>query len=102
MKQEYETEGVVYDYEDGKTGKNLGKVGALKATLIWDNQIMSIYGGHPRMVGQEANFSIGGLTDDEREWVTCKTSYPIGTKVKFKFSGVSVHGIPQSCNIYRD
>ena len=74
----YETEGAIYDYEKGKTGRVIGKVGALKATLIWDDKIKSIFGSKPSMVGKEVAFSIGGLTDKEREWEHCKEKYPIG------------------------
>lgn len=100
-KQEYETEAAVYDYEKGKTGRMIGKVGALWATLIWDEKVASTFGGDESMIGQEVSFKISGLTDKEREWVTCRTSYPIGKAVKFKYSGVSGHGVPQSCNVYR-
>lgn len=97
----YEVEGAIYGYEDGKTGKNIGKVGALKATLIWNCQVISVFGGSSSFVNKEVDFCIGGLTDKEREWDYCKEKYPVGSKIKFKYNGVSVHGIPQSCNIYR-
>ncbi|HID93317.1 MAG TPA: hypothetical protein EYP60_04385 [bacterium (Candidatus Stahlbacteria)] len=97
----YEAEAAVYGYEDGKTGKNIGKVGAIKATLVWDDKVKSAHGGRPSMVGKEANFCIGGLTDAERDWERCKQIYPVGSKIKFKYSGVSIYGVPQSCNIYR-
>lgn len=98
-KSEYETEAAVYGYENGKTGKNIGKIGSIKATLIWDDKILSIFGGNKSMINQEANFCVSGLTDYERSNVY--TMYPIGSIIKFKFNGVSIHGIPQSCNIYR-
>jgi len=100
-KPDYETEAVICGYEKGKTGKNLGLVGALKATMVWNDKVISIHGGESWMVGKEANFCIGGLTDKERDWEECQRKYPLGTKIKFKFDGVSNNGIPQSCNIYR-
>lgn len=95
----YETEAAVYNYEDGKTGKNIGKVGAIKATLVWDEKVTSIRGGKESFIGREANFCISGLTDAERNDV--KKIHPIGSKIKFSFKDISTHGIPQSCNIYR-
>lgn len=96
-----ENDAIILDYDEGKTGKNIGKVGAIKAHLEWDEQVLSLFGGEARMIGEEAIFSIGGLTDQEREWDYCKKHYPIGAKIKFNFFGVSTHGIPQSCNIWR-
>jgi len=101
-KPEYDAEAAIHDYEKGKTGKNIGKVGALWASLVWDKQVISIHGGDASMVGKEAVFKIGGLTDVEREWKFCKRKYPTGSRIKFKFTSVSVHGTPQSCNIYRE
>ena len=101
-KAECETEAIIEGYEDGKTGKNIGKVGAIKAHLEWNEQVISLNGGLPHMVGQEARFKISGLTNEEREWNNCKEKYPIGSTIKFTFYGVSIHGVPQSCNIWRE
>ncbi len=98
-KQEYETEAAIHGYEDGKTGRLIGKVGALKASLVWDEKVESVFGGNASMIGQEAVFKISGLTDKERENV--EKLYPVGSSVKFTYFGVSGHGIPQSCNIWR-
>jgi len=100
-KQVYETEAYVFGYEDGKTGKNIGKVGALRCTMTWDDKVLSIYGGLKRHRGIEVDFRVSGLLDDERDWGVVEDIYPRGSKVTFKYSGVSIHGIPQSPNIYR-
>ena len=101
-KNVYESEAAICGYEKGKTGRVVGKVGALQATLIWNSKVSSVYGGNDSMVGKEANFCISGLMDEEREWDTCRKLYPEGSKIRFKYSGISTHGIPQSCNIYRE
>ncbi len=98
----YETEAAVYGYEEGKTGRVIGKVGAIKATMVWDEKVISAHGGKKSFVGKEVNFCVSGLMDTEREWEKCKQVYPIGSKIKFKYSEVSTHGVPQSCNIYRE
>jgi len=100
-KQTYETEAYVFGYEDGKSGKNIGKVGALRCTLTWDDKIESIYGGLARHKGSEVDFLVSGLTDEERKWEKVEESYPRGEKVKVRFCGVSIHGVPQSPNVYR-
>jgi len=94
-----ETEAIVEGYGDGKTGKNIGKTGSIQAHLEWGEQVLSIFGGRPDMIGEEARFNIGGLTDLER--INTHEHYPIGSKIKFTFFGVSTHGVPQNCNIYR-
>ena len=100
-KQVYETEAYVFGYEDGKTGKNVGKVGALRCTLTWDDKIESIYGGLERHKGLEVDFLVSGLTDKEREWDNVEEAYPRSEKVKIRYNGVSIHGVPQSPNVYR-
>lgn len=100
-KNVYETEAAICGYEEGKTGRVLGKVGAIQATLVWDSKVESVFGGTSLMTNKEANFCISGLTDPEREWDECRSKYPIGSKIKFRYTGVSSHGIPQSCNVYR-
>ena len=100
-KQVYETEALVIGYEEGKTGRNIGQVGAIQATLQWDDKVLSIYGGLPRHVGEEVDFCVSGLRDDERSWDECRKLYKIGTRVRVSYSGVSIHGVPQSPNIYR-
>ena len=99
-KTQCETEGIVIGYENGKTGKNIGKIGSIKANVLWDEQVLSVFGGDHIHVGKEAFFSIGGLNENEHD--NCKELYPIGSKIKFSFYGVSIHGVPQSCNIYRE
>ena len=98
---EYETEAAIDGYKEGKKGKTLGKVGSIRATLVWDEKVASIHGGKEHFIGKEAIFHISGLEMPEREWDVCKKKYPIGTKIHFSFKYVSSHGIPQSCNIYR-
>lgn len=100
-KQEYETEAVVHGYENGQTGKTIGKVGSLQCSLVWDDKITSIYGGLKNHIGEEVVFNVSGLTDAEREWDHCKAKFPTGRNIKIKYSGVSRDGVPQSPNIYR-
>ncbi len=102
QKSSYDYEGTIEGYVKGKTGKNVGKVGALFVKLKWDRQIVSIFGGKPHMVGKEIEVPVCGLSDTEREWHNCKSLYPVGSKIKFTFYGVSVHAIPASANITRE
>lgn len=101
-KPECENEATIIGYEKGKTGKNIGKIASLKAELVWDEQILCLFGGATFMVNKKVNFNISGLNDEERDIETCKEKYKIGNKVPFTFLGVSIHGIPQSCNLHRE
>lgn len=100
-KPDYETEATIEEHIEGKTGKNVGKVGCIGASLTWDDKILSIPGGKAEHIGKRVTFSVSGLTDGEREWSDIETNYPIGDDICFTFKGVSIYGVPQSCNINR-
>ena len=55
----YETEAYIDGYADGKNGKNIGKVGAIKAYMTWDDKVESVFGGRPFHKGKEVEFKIG-------------------------------------------
>ena len=95
----YETEVKIIGYEDGKTGKNIGKTGALLCELTWDNKIESIFGGNSSMIGLKVCFCICGLTEEERE--NLSKYYPIGKEILMSYYGVTNYGIPCHANIYR-
>ncbi len=100
-KPDYETEGEICEHIEGKTGKNVGKVGCISASLTWDDKVLSIPGGKEEFIGKRVSFSVSGLTDEERDWDDIGRDYPIGDDINFTFKGVSIYGVPQSCNINR-
>lgn len=97
-KPDYDYEATITGFIDGKTGKNIGKTGAISARLTWDNQIESIHGGTPEMIGKSIDFTISGLNDKERE----ENYFHIGQSITIKFKFVSIYGLPQQCSIKRD
>jgi DNA ligase-1 len=99
VKPVFETEARIVGYEQGKTGKNIGKLGALWAELTWDEKVLSYTGGSKAFVGTTARFKISGMTDKEREFDFARAKWPIGCMAHFKFSCISTHGVPMSCNI---
>jgi hypothetical protein len=101
-KSRYDYEATVIGYELGKTGKNIGKIGSIIVKFTWDYQIISIYGGKEEMIDKSIITNISGLTDQERKVEYINEVYPIGSKLKFTFFGVTVHGVPVSANIYRE
>ena len=101
-KPKLEMEGTVTGYEEGKTGKNIGKVGAIEVAFVWDEKIESIHGGRKSFVGQAVSLCISGLNDEEREWSVVTTKYPVGSTLSFTFLNVSSNGIPQSSMIDRE
>ena len=100
-KQVYETEARVIGYSKGKTGKNLGKCGALIMELTWDDKVLSLFGSLPRHKGLTVSFLVsGGIKDDEREWGVVEKKFPIGSELSIQYNGVSVHGVPQHIRLY--
>jgi len=97
----FEAEATVIGYEDGKTGKTIGKMGAVVARIIWDEKVSSVPGGREGMVGSLATFGISGWCGDERDWDYIKRLYPIGSEISFKYNGVTKEGIPVSANVLR-
>ena len=100
-KPEFETEGKVVGYEDGKTGKNIGKVGAVFCSLVWDEKVLSYTGGRRYFIGKEVIFKVSGWTDSEREWSFMRERYPIGSELHFSFKDVSQDGVPRSATVKR-
>lgn len=100
-KPEYESEAIITGYEKGKTGRKLGKIGALNVKFIWNDEVLFIHGGKKEFVGKEFQFSVSGLTDEESDLQVCEAKFPIGSELPFKFNMVSQNGVPQHCNIYR-
>jgi len=101
-KAKCDNKAIILDYVEGKTGSRISKVASIKAHLVWDEQILSLFGGQPWMIGKEVIFKIAGLDGDEIEWDMCKKKYPIGEVINFTFFGVTHLGVPQSCNVKRD
>lgn len=100
-KATYEREGKVIGYEAGKTGKNIGRVGALTVDFTWDEKVLSVFGGMKHHVNKPIRFNVSGLYDDEREYSVCESIYPIGSEINFTYSGVTFDGVPVSANINR-
>ena len=100
-KPDFETEGTVFAYEDGKTGKNLGRLGAVWCKVKWDEKILTITGGKPQHVNKSIAVKVSGWSDEEREWGWIRENYPVGSELKFSFKGVSNDGVPQSANVWR-
>jgi DNA ligase-1 len=76
-------------------GRHIGRVGALKCFLTWNEQVTSFKGGRDDMIGMRVSFNVGGgLTDDLRE--SFMENRP--NKIRFSFLEVSKVGIPQSPN----
>ena len=101
-KPDYENEARIIGYVEGKTGKNIGKLGGLEVEMIWDDNVQNIHGGKPEFIGKNVTFAIGsGFTDVERDLNTCEALFPIGKEIKFSYKVISEHGIPQHCSIYR-
>lgn len=101
-KSRYDYEATIIGYELGKTGKNIDKIGSIIVKFLWDYQIISIYGGKENMIDKEITTNISGLTDQERKVDYINKIYPIGSKIKFSFFGVTIHGVPVSANIHRE
>lgn len=101
IKPEFDAEAKVVGYVDGTTGKNIGKLGAVRCRMTWGESVFSVTGGRPDMIDKTVMFCVSGWSDEEREWSWIKENYPIGSELKFTFSGVSVHGVPCSCNVSR-
>lgn len=100
-KPEFDTEGTVVGYEDGKTGKNIGKAAGPIVKIKWDEKILTITGGRAEMIGREVTCCVSGWTDSEREWGVMQVNFPLGSEVAFTFKCVSNHGVPQSPNYKR-
>lgn len=98
IKPEFDAEAEVIGYEDGSTGKNIGKMGAVICRMTWGEEVNSVTGGRANMIGQTVQFKVSGWSDAEREWSWIKANYPIGSQLQFTYSCVSVHGVPCSCN----
>jgi len=98
----YETEVKIIGWEDGKTGKNIGSIGAITCELVWDDKILSIFGGkHAKnCIGKRLVFNVCGLNEIERSNV--KAIYPIGQELRISFNGVTSYGVPLHANIYRE
>jgi hypothetical protein len=99
VKAKNDAEAVVTGYAEGRTGKNIGKMGALEVSMTWGEEVLSIPGGTQEMVGKTVYFAVSGFTDTDRQFSVAKEKYPIGKAVHFTFNGVTIYGIPQSCNI---
>ena len=99
VKPTFDAEATIIDYENGKTGKNVGKMGALVCCMTWDESVMSVTGGNVDHVGRYVNFCVSGFKDYQRDWEYVNKNYKKGDTIKFTFSGVSIYGTPQSCNI---
>jgi len=97
-KPEFDIEAEVVGYEDGKTGKNIGRLGAVICRMFWDEKVLTFTGGKESFIGKRVVFKVSGWSDEEREWEWIKATYPIGSELHFTFSGVSENGIPLSCN----
>lgn len=101
MKPTYDGEAIITGYEEGKTGKNIGRCGSICAVLTWDESITSIHGGREEFIGKKVKLKISGLEDEEREWENIEEDFPIGSEVSFTFKGVTEYGVPVSCNVKR-
>ena len=103
-KSKYDAEAVITGYtegKEGKTGDRLGCIGALQAELTWGEEVESFHGGEASHVGQSVSFRIAGINKEEQYWDDKEERFPVGTLIKFTFSNVSIHGVPQSCNLCR-
>lgn len=92
----------VIGYEDGKTGKTLGKMGSIAVKHTWDEKVLTVPGGRYPMINQTVMFGVSGWEDGERDWDYVKATYPIGSEIHFKYNGVTKDGIPISPNVWRD
>ena len=99
VKPQFDAEAVIVDHDNGKTGKNLGRLGCLKCMLTWDEKVTEFTGGKKEYVGKQVIFGVSGMKDSQREWDYVNVHYSIGTVISFTFLGVTEHGIPFSCNI---
>jgi hypothetical protein len=91
----YEHEATVVGYEAGKTGKNIGKVGALRLQIVWKPRVIDMFGGKESFVGKLVNFNSGsGLSDWERTPEVTLSRFPIGTVVSMHFFGITHLGSP--------
>lgn len=100
-KTDYETEATIIGYKEGKTNSRIGTLGSIRCELTWDNKVSSMVGGSDRFVGKTVSFRVSGLNESEYDWDKKETNFPLGGKLRFKFSNISSLGVPQSCNIYR-
>jgi len=98
-KPKYDAEAVIIGYEDGHTGKNIGKLGCLICKMKWGNEVLSVTGGDAAYTGLSVSFGVSGMDDYQREWTYVVENYPLGKEIKFTYVGVTDHGIPSSCNI---
>jgi hypothetical protein len=98
-KPSHDDEATVIKYENGKSGKNLGKTGAIIASYTWRDDASTIHGGKESLVGKTIEVSICGLTDSERD--NPEKYFPIGSTIGFTFFSASPDGIPMHSNIKR-
>jgi len=95
LKNMFDHDAEVLGYTGGKTGKNIGRVGALNLKLTWGERVKQIFGGKESFVGKTVYFDTGsGLTDDIREYSEIYKKYPVGTKLVIHFNGVTHLGTP--------
>lgn len=99
VKPQFDAEAIIVEHEEGKTGKNIGRLGCLKCRIIWDEKVLGFTGGRQDFVGRTAYFGVSGMQDFQREWDYVFEHYPIGKEISFTFLGVTELGTPFSCNI---
>jgi DNA ligase-1 len=103
LKAEHDTEGSIIGYQAGK-GKHLGRLGSL---VVRCDELP-----------KKPTLSVGGFTDDERyldsheaiQWALNNPGaampfdmgrFPRGTKVTFKYRGLSAAGVPLEARYWR-
>ena len=99
VKPKFDAEARIVGHVPGKTGKNIGKLGAISCVLTWGEEVLSITGGTKEMLGKTVSFSVSGMSDADRNWSVVEKKYPVGSILSFTFSCISTHGVPSSCNV---
>ena len=99
VKPKFDAEARIIGHLPGKTGKNIGKMGAISCMLTWGEEVMSITGGTKEMIGKTVYFSVSGMSDADRDWLIAEKKYPVNSMLSFTFSCISTHGVPSSCNV---
>jgi hypothetical protein len=96
VKDFYDIEAEIIGHLAG-VGKHLGRMGALRCRVKWDEKVTKFYGGTASMIGTVAVFSVGGgFSDSQREWDWVGRYLRTGQTIKVKLLSVSKDGIPCS------
>ncbi len=98
-KPSFEDEAIMTGIEMGKTGSRVGTIGAYIADYTITEKCQYICGFKKSFIGKTVQIRISGLNGDE--WELDNPAFIKGQHIPFSYKMFSVHGVPQSSNLYR-